>query len=133
MSEANELEPKTASPTAPAEPPIGVPGAVPRDALKPSSVELGGGGGGPLPPSSGFGGGDDGGDDEEEEMTKMSFLDHLEELRRRLINSLIAIAGGFGVCFWFSQWIFEQLSKPIVAAQIKLKLPTKMVFFHPAD
>ena len=28
------------------------------------------------------------------------FLQHLEELRTRLIRSLIAIAAGFGLCYW---------------------------------
>ena len=33
----------------------------------------------------------------------MSFLDHLEELRKRIINSLIAIGVAFGVCWWFAR------------------------------
>jgi sec-independent protein translocase protein TatC len=134
MSEANELEPKSVSSTTPVDSPVGVPGSVARETLKPSSVDLGGSGGGPLPPSSGFGGGgDDGGDDEEEEMVKMSFLDHLEELRRRIINMLLAVACGFGVCFWFSQAIYHELAKPILVSLAKRGLPAELVFFHPAD
>ena len=41
-----------------------------------------------------------------EEMTGMSFLDHLEELRRRIIYSFLYIVGGFGVCWWFHEQIF---------------------------
>ena len=131
MSEANELKPRTASTTAPAGP---VPGSVAREPLTPASVELAGGGGGRRPPGAGSDGGDDGGgDDEEEHMVKMSFLEHLEELRRRIINCLIAIAAGFGVCFWFSEFLFQQLSRPIIEAQHRLKLPETMFFSHPAD
>src|SRR5436309_9866165 len=76
--------------------------AVHDDVLTPAGVELSGGGGGGIPPGTDHGDDDGGGgDDDEERMTKMSFLEHLEELRQRIINSLIAIAGGFGVCFWF--------------------------------
>jgi sec-independent protein translocase protein TatC len=132
MSESNELEPGTRSATAP-------PGSVARDSarepLKPASVELAGGGGGGRPPGAGSGGGDDGGggDDDEENMVKMSFLEHLEELRRRIINALIALACGMGVCLFFSEFLFNQLSRPIIEAQHRLKLPETMFFAHPAD
>ena len=43
-------------------------------------------------------------------------IDHLTELRRRLIISLIAIAIGFGVCFLFSKQIFNILIIPFVEA-----------------
>jgi sec-independent protein translocase protein TatC len=34
-----------------------------------------------------------------EEMTGMSFLAHLEELRRRIIHSALYVVAGFGVCW----------------------------------
>jgi len=34
-----------------------------------------------------------------EEMTSMSFLEHLEELRRRLIYSLLGVGVAFFACF----------------------------------
>src|SRR5262245_55435052 len=43
----------------------------------------------------------------------MSFLDHLEELRRRLIICLIAIGASFAVCYYFSGPILEILLKPL--------------------
>ncbi len=91
-----------------------------------------GAGGGGLPPDPPSGEGDDG-DDEEESMVKMSFLEHLEELRRRIINALIGVACGFGVCFWFSQAIFDNLAKPVTDVLHKLKMPEKLYFTHPAD
>ena len=48
----------------------------------------------------------------------MSFLDHLEELRKRLINSLIAIAVAFGVCWWFALALFKAVSRPINLAGV---------------
>ena len=63
-----------------------------------------GGGGKKLPPTSG-GGGNDGGDDEEEGMLRMSFLDHLGELRSRIIRALV----GFGVVFLVSLVFSNQL------------------------
>lgn len=38
---------------------------------------------------------------------EMSFLDHLDELRRRIINSLLAIVS-VGIVFWiFNKWLFN--------------------------
>ncbi len=42
---------------------------------------------------------------------QMSFLDHLEELRKRIINSLIAIAVAFGVCWWFADTCSRLVSR----------------------
>src|SRR5438128_5302278 len=50
---------------------------------------------------------------EEKEGLQMSFLDHLDELRRRLIHSVLAIAIAFSVCFAFSGYIYDFLAAPI--------------------
>src|SRR6266498_2144997 len=47
------------------------------------------------------------------ELPKMSFLDHLDELRRRLVYSLIALAVGFLVCWAFAPRIFELIQRPL--------------------
>lgn len=44
---------------------------------------------------------------------QMSFLDHLDELRKRLVNSVIIVVLAFVVCFYFSDRIFDFLSVPI--------------------
>src|SRR5215204_4466246 len=49
----------------------------------------------------------------EERGGQMSFLEHLDELRRRLVNSVIIIVLAFVVCFYFSDRIFDFLSVPI--------------------
>lgn len=50
---------------------------------------------------------------EEQEGLQMSFLDHLDELRQRLIRSVLAIAIAFSVCFYFSDYIFNFLKIPV--------------------
>ena len=54
-------------------------------------------------------------DDEDGGGGKMSFLDHLDELRTRLITSFLAIAGGFLVCFAFIAPIFDFIMEPLAA------------------
>lgn len=45
--------------------------------------------------------------------TEMPFLKHLEELRGRLIKCVLALIGGFAVCYGFSDRIFSVLMKPL--------------------
>ena len=44
---------------------------------------------------------------------KMSFLDHLDELRKRLIITAIALLGGFLLCFAFINPIFDFIMRPL--------------------
>jgi sec-independent protein translocase protein TatC len=50
----------------------------------------------------------------EQEGLQMSFLDHLDELRKRLIYSVVAIGVAFALCFAFSKQIYQFLSVPVV-------------------
>src|SRR5215510_11101374 len=52
----------------------------------------------------------------------MSFLDHLDELRRRLIRSALFIAVAFVVCWIFSDQIYNFLQVPVRAAMNEAKL-----------
>ena len=54
-------------------------------------------------------------DTENEQQTggQMSFLEHLDELRKRLVNSVIIIVIAFVVCFAFSDEIFAFLEVPV--------------------
>src|SRR5215831_7814599 len=56
---------------------------------------------------------------EQEELSgQMSFLDHLEELRKRIINSLIAVGVALGVCWFFADALFRTVQRPINKAGI---------------
>jgi sec-independent protein translocase protein TatC len=44
---------------------------------------------------------------------RLSSLDHLEELRSRLIVSLAAIAVAFGICLWQSHVLFRIINDPL--------------------
>ena len=52
-------------------------------------------------------------DEAESELHKMSFLEHLEELRKRLVVVAVALAVGFGICWHFSEAIFALLQRPL--------------------
>ena len=46
---------------------------------------------------------------------KMSFLDHLDELRRRIIYSVVGVAVGFGAAFFWLNDLFTCIFKPMQA------------------
>ncbi len=46
---------------------------------------------------------------------KMPLTAHLQELRWRLIKSLVAIAIAFLACYNFADWLFELLTRPLLA------------------
>ena len=50
------------------------------------------------------------------EDVRMSLMEHLRELRRRVLFSLIAVFIAFGVCWFFVFEIFEFLQQPLIIA-----------------
>jgi sec-independent protein translocase protein TatC len=72
-------------------------------------------------------------DQEKESMPTMGFLDHLEELRKRIVYSLIAVAAGFGVCWGYHERIYSIMQKPITDVLHAKGMSDKLVFLNPTD
>jgi sec-independent protein translocase protein TatC len=81
-------------------------------------------GGGPPPPPTG---------DEEEGMLRMSFLEHLEELRRRIISALIGVGVSFGVSFLFCDQLWNIIKQPAVTALKSLGYEQRLVQITPME
>jgi sec-independent protein translocase protein TatC len=67
------------------------------------------------------------------ELPGMSLLEHLEELRKRIIYSAISIFGGFSVAYWYHEQIYELMQRPITFALKNNHLDTQLVFTNPTD
>src|SRR6266536_3369197 len=52
-------------------------------------------------------------EESERELHKMSFLEHLEELRKRLMISILAVGGGFLLCWHYAERIFGYIQLPL--------------------
>src|SRR4051794_32569836 len=67
------------------------------------------------------------------ELPGMSLLQHLEELRSRLIYALISVAVGFGASWAYAERIFQLMEHPIKAALAANHLPEKLVYTSPTE
>src|ERR1700746_1603714 len=68
-----------------------------------------------------------------DEMPAMGFLEHLEELRRRIIYSLIAVVVGFFACWAYAERIYEIMQRPIMEALQHNGLSEKLVYLNPTE
>ncbi len=66
----------------------------------------------------------------EEESGKMSFLEHLDELRRRLVRIITYVGIGFLASFYFAKHIYHFISIPMLKA---LPPGTKLAYTNPTD
>jgi sec-independent protein translocase protein TatC len=70
-------------------------------------------------------------DDEDEVVAgRMSFLEHLEELRKRIINACLGIAVGIGASFFFIQTIYDFLTAPALST---LPEGSKLIYTQPTE
>jgi len=72
----------------------------------------------------------DDGDADDESGGKMSFLEHLDELRRRIIYAVLALTGGFLICCFFIQQLFDFIMRPL---QQMLPPGGTMIFTEPTE
>lgn len=66
-------------------------------------------------------------------MPTMGFLDHLEELRRRIIYSVAAVAVGFFACWWKVEHIYDIMQRPIMDALRANGMAEKLVYLNPTE
>jgi sec-independent protein translocase protein TatC len=69
-------------------------------------------------------------EDEESPGGKMSFLEHLDELRRRIVNSCLAIVVGVAATFWWINPIFNFILAPTRRA---LPPGVKLIYTQPGE
>jgi sec-independent protein translocase protein TatC len=69
---------------------------------------------------------------EPEEGGQMTFFEHLVELRKRLIHSLIAIGIGAFVGVYISKYVIRFVDEPMLRALKESGLPQHLIYTHPA-
>src|SRR5579872_6004872 len=70
---------------------------------------------------------------EPETMPAMSFLEHLEELRRRIFYCIIAVVVGFFLCWGYAEKIVGWMQQPIMEALKRNNMPQTLVYLNPTD
>lgn len=73
------------------------------------------------------------GEDEKESMPTMGFLDHLEELRKRIVYSIISVAAGAGLCWGYRERIYGIMQRPIMDALKNNGMAEKLVYLNPTE
>jgi sec-independent protein translocase protein TatC len=48
---------------------------------------------------------------------RLSLVEHLDELRNRLIASLVVLGIAFAVCYWQNGWLLDTINKPLQSTQ----------------
>jgi sec-independent protein translocase protein TatC len=70
-------------------------------------------------------------EEEHDPTAKMSFFDHLDELRRRLLYSVAAIGVGLCIGLYFSNEAFEFLARPMLEVLRGAGLGDKLIYTSP--
>jgi sec-independent protein translocase protein TatC len=68
-----------------------------------------------------------------EQMPTMGFLEHLEELRKRIVYSIVAIVVCFFGCWFSAPRLVGIMQHPITEVLHKHGLPEKLVYLNPID
>lgn len=70
-------------------------------------------------------------DNKEDPTSKMSFFDHLGELRQRILYAVVAIAAGLCVGLYFADDAFRILAEPMLVALREANLADKLIYTSP--
>jgi sec-independent protein translocase protein TatC len=87
-----------------------------------------GGGGSKTPPAT-----EDEEDDDDDGMLRMSFLEHLEELRKRIVSALIGIGIAFALALIFAPEMWKAVSEPAATALKALGYSPTLKQLSPMD
>jgi sec-independent protein translocase protein TatC len=68
----------------------------------------------------------------EEPAGAMTFFEHLSELRKRIVNSLISIGVGAGIGWFVAPHFVDWITRPMIKALGEAHLDQKLVYTHPA-
>jgi sec-independent protein translocase protein TatC len=72
---------------------------------------------------------EDGPEEDDESLPEMSFLEHLEELRNRLVRIIISAIVGMLACYAFSKQMFDKLMEPMV----NVLHQSKFIYTYPPE
>jgi sec-independent protein translocase protein TatC len=72
-------------------------------------------------------------DADDEGMLRMSFLEHLEELRSRIIKALAGLGVAFALSLFFAERLWLAVQAPAAAALTSLGLPPKLAQLSPME
>jgi sec-independent protein translocase protein TatC len=70
---------------------------------------------------------------EKSNLPAMGFLQHLEELRQRIIKSVLFIIAGFAVCWNYHDRIWNWIQTPIIKALAANHFDTTLVYTNPTE
>jgi len=99
-------------------------------AVVPATPVSGGAVAPPNPPSAND---EDEEDEEDDGMLRMSFLEHLEELRKRIISALMGIGIAFAFALIFANEMWKAVSEPAATALKALGYPATLKQLSPMD
>src|SRR5438552_18365173 len=67
------------------------------------------------------------------ELPGRSLLEHLEELRKRVLYSIAGMFVGFCACYGYAEEIYAFVQRPVTEALKANNVPTKLVFLNPKE
>jgi sec-independent protein translocase protein TatC len=72
-------------------------------------------------------------DEEEYGMVRMSFVEHLEEARSRILKALAGIGVSFALCTWFGDRLWALIARPAMDTLRTLGYPPRVIFTTPTE